>query len=106
MLKCCAVMRSFAFSRTAALSSSGATCFRAAWSTAYQAVDYAKAWYRCYSDLYSPLLIRGFSPEQNLAGILALAVSQDGRLLPMGTCHAEYAAWLSGPEKTTEFVLR
>src|SRR4051794_26088468 len=49
---------------------------RCTWSTAYQSIDYAKAWYRCYGEFYEPLLIRSFTADGSLAGLLALGVSK------------------------------
>lgn len=78
---------------------------RCAWSMAYQSVDYAMAWYLCYGTLYEPLLIRSFSAEGGLAGLLALGVSKhDGKLVSVGAPHAEYAAWLSGPPSPEHFI--
>jgi CelD/BcsL family acetyltransferase involved in cellulose biosynthesis len=78
---------------------------RCTWSMAYQSVDYAMAWYRCYGELYEPLLIRGLSADGSLAGLLALGVSiRDGKLVFVGAPHAEYAAWLSGPQLPERFV--
>jgi CelD/BcsL family acetyltransferase involved in cellulose biosynthesis len=78
---------------------------RCTWSMAYQSVDYAMAWYLCYGAIYEPLLIRGFSADGSLAGLLALGVSKnDGRLVSVGAPHAEYAAWLSGPQSPEHFI--
>jgi CelD/BcsL family acetyltransferase involved in cellulose biosynthesis len=78
---------------------------RCTWSMAYQSVDYAMAWYKCYGDLYEPLLIRRYSEDGSLAGLLALGVSkQDGELVSVGAPHAEYAAWLSGPPAPERFI--
>ena len=78
---------------------------RCTWSMAYQSVDYAMAWYLCYGELYEPLLVRSFSADGSLAGLLALGVSkQDGELVTVGAPHAEYAAWLSGPEMPEHFI--
>src|SRR3954471_16606128 len=78
---------------------------RCTWSMPYQSVDYAKAWYQCFGQTYLPLLIRRFSADGSLAGLLALGVSKrDGKLVPMGAPHAEYAAWLSGPEMPERFI--
>ena len=66
---------------------------RCTWSMAYQSVDYAMAWYRCYGELYEPLLIRGFSADGSLAGLLALGVSkQGGKIVSVGVPRGEYAA--------------
>jgi CelD/BcsL family acetyltransferase involved in cellulose biosynthesis len=78
---------------------------RCTWSTVYQSVEYAKAWYRCYGDAYDPLLIRGFSVDESLAGILALGVSKEnGKLVHVGTPHAEYEAWLAGRHRPEVFL--
>jgi CelD/BcsL family acetyltransferase involved in cellulose biosynthesis len=78
---------------------------RCTWSMAYQSVDYAMAWYLCYGEVYEPLLIRGFSADGSLAGLLALGVSkQDGKLVSVGAPHAEYAAWLSGAQSSENFI--
>jgi CelD/BcsL family acetyltransferase involved in cellulose biosynthesis len=75
------------------------------WSTAYLSVDYAIAWYRCYGDVYAPLLIRAFSADGRLAGILALGVSKDARtLVTVGTPRGEYSAWLARPESPELFI--
>src|SRR3954447_20798865 len=58
---------------------------RCSWSMAYQSVDYAMAWYRCYGDVYEPLLIRSYSGDGSLAGLLALGVcKRDGKLVSVG----------------------
>jgi len=77
---------------------------RCPWSTAYQTVDYAKAWYHCYADLYEPLVVRGVGSDESVAGVLALAVSkQNGELVPMGVDHADYAAWISSSQWSGQF---
>jgi CelD/BcsL family acetyltransferase involved in cellulose biosynthesis len=78
---------------------------RCTWSMAYQSVDYAMAWYRCYGELYEPLLIRGFSVDGSLTGLLALGVSkQDGKIVSVGAPRGEYAAWLSGCQSQEHFI--
>jgi CelD/BcsL family acetyltransferase involved in cellulose biosynthesis len=78
---------------------------RCTWSMAYQSVDYATAWYRCYGKLYEPLLIMGFSADDSLAGLLALGVSkQEGKIVSVGAPRGEYAAWLSDPQSQVHFI--
>ena len=75
------------------------------WSTAYLSVEYATAWYGSYDDVYEPLLIRSFSADGNLAGLLALGVSQeDHALVTVGVPRAEYSAWLSAPQSPELFI--
>lgn len=75
------------------------------WSTAYLSVDYATAWYRCYDDIYEPLLIRSYFPDGRLAGLLALGISRDTRqLVSAGTPRGEYSAWLAPPESSQRFI--
>lgn len=68
------------------------------WSTGCQSFHFARAWYFSYREVYEPAIVSALGENSRLVGVLPLAVSADGQLLPCGGRQAEYPGWLAEPE--------
>lgn len=78
---------------------------RCPWATGFQTHGFSTAWYRCYREVVSPLIVRHLSSDGVLRGLLPLAVSRNtGRITPAGGHQAEYQGWLSLPEDGDRFI--
>jgi CelD/BcsL family acetyltransferase involved in cellulose biosynthesis/RimJ/RimL family protein N-acetyltransferase len=70
------------------------------WATAFGSPGYVTTWYTVYGDRFQPVLVVARdSLSDQLAGVLALAVSDSGgRLVVAGDVQAEYQSWTARPE--------
>ena len=65
------------------------------WATSFQGPDFAVAWYQCYQDRFTPLLLLSRDEDGRLTGLLTLAVgASDGAVVVAGDVQAEYQAWI------------
>ncbi len=75
------------------------------WGTCFQASAFVCTWYRCYREVYQPLLLLRFAPDGQLDGLLTLAVERTtGEVTFAGAHHAEYRVWLALPGEQTFIV--
>ncbi|MFN2567934.1 MAG: GNAT family N-acetyltransferase [Gemmatimonadaceae bacterium] len=66
------------------------------WATVYQASGFVLTWLETYRGRMEPVVAVGEDAEGELVGLLVLAVDRTtGDLVPAGTHHAEYQAWLA-----------
>src|SRR5205085_2181755 len=74
------------------------------WSTSYQSPTFVGKWYQTYHQQFSPLLLTLGKVDQDLEGILPLAI--DGRtehIVVAGAHQAEYQAWICDPKLANTF---
>ena len=75
------------------------------WGTCFQTSAFVYTWYRCYGELYQPLLLVRFAANGQLDGLLTLAVDRTtGDVTFAGAHHAEYRVWLALPGEQTFIV--
>jgi CelD/BcsL family acetyltransferase involved in cellulose biosynthesis len=75
------------------------------WGTALQSPDFACTWYRCYEDLYRPLILVRYAAGGKMDGLMALAIEKTtGNLRFAGGHQAEYHVWLALPGEQTFIV--
>jgi CelD/BcsL family acetyltransferase involved in cellulose biosynthesis len=75
------------------------------WATVFQNPDFAMAWYEIYRERYIPVIVRGMTAENRLAGLLTLATTEDRRrLVAAGDIQAEYQCWLENPSGNNVFI--
>lgn len=75
------------------------------WGTCFQASAFVCTWYRCYREIYQPLLLLRFAADGHLDGLLTLAVERTtGDVTFAGAHHAEYCVWLALPGEQTFIV--
>jgi CelD/BcsL family acetyltransferase involved in cellulose biosynthesis/GNAT superfamily N-acetyltransferase len=75
---------------------------RCPWSTAFQTPEFACTWYRCYAELYDPLILVRYCAPGKIDGFLALAVERaTGKLTSAGAHQSEYNVWLALPGEQT-----
>ncbi|MEA1833863.1 GNAT family N-acetyltransferase [Methylobacterium durans] len=76
------------------------------WATACQSYNYISTWFEIYSNCFEPLFVIHETRENRLGGLLALAISSDGKsLVHAGACQAEYQVWLARPSCSDTFIL-
>ena len=75
------------------------------WGTCFQTSAFVCTWYRCYGELYQPLLLVRFAANGQMDGLLTLAVDRTtGDVTFAGAHHAEYRVWLALPGEQTFIV--
>lgn len=75
------------------------------WGTCFQASAFVCTWYRCYREIYQPLLLLRFAAGGQLDGLMTLAVERTtGEVTFAGAHHAEYRVWLALPGEQTFIV--
>lgn len=75
------------------------------WSTGFQSHPFVSTWYINYLEDYLPVILYSFSGDGELAGLLPMAVSRDGKKISVaGGDQAEYQVWLSSPSEQAAFV--
>jgi len=75
-----------------------------AWATVFQSRGFATIWYETYKAVFEPLIVWAQERDGQLEGLLALAVTRDGTLVPCGTPQGEYYAWISRPGRDAAFL--
>jgi CelD/BcsL family acetyltransferase involved in cellulose biosynthesis len=75
-----------------------------AWATAFQNWKYVSCWYSRYQTKYTPLIVIKFIDNQ-LVGILPLALAPNRKIVAAGHDQAEYQGWLSTQAAQTSFLL-
>ncbi len=75
--------------------------------TLIQEYGFVVSWYRSYLDTYKPMMVLGYDEEENVVGILPLAIAYDtGHLSHAGEDHAEYHSWICPKEYEEEFLVQ
>ena len=75
------------------------------WSTAFQSIDFATAWYESYQRCYAPVLIYELSADHRITGLLPLARELSSqRIVAVGGHQAEYQGWLALPGNDAAFI--
>lgn len=75
------------------------------WSAVYQSHAFIIPWYQAYEPWYSPVLIIGRNSDNQLKGLLALAIDKRAnKLVFAGTNNAVYHAWLSDPADGDQYI--
>jgi CelD/BcsL family acetyltransferase involved in cellulose biosynthesis len=78
---------------------------RCPWATVYQSWGFLGDWYAAYAEQFRPLLVCGRGDDDELIGLLPLAVPMEGGpAVIAGTYHAEYQTWLTQPEYGDGFI--
>lgn len=74
--------------------------------TIIQEYGFVVSWYRSYLDKYKPMMVLGYDEEENIVGILPLAIAYDtGHLSHAGADQAEYHSWICPKEYEEEFLV-
>lgn len=74
--------------------------------TIIQEYGFVVSWYRSYLDKYKPMMVLGYDEQENIIGILPLAVSYDtGYLSHAGEDQAEYHGWICLKKYEEEFLV-
>jgi CelD/BcsL family acetyltransferase involved in cellulose biosynthesis/GNAT superfamily N-acetyltransferase len=72
------------------------------WATALQTPGFARTWYECYKERFSPLIVLRYSAAGRMDGLLLLAVERaTNRLTFAGGHQSEYNVWLALPGEQT-----
>jgi CelD/BcsL family acetyltransferase involved in cellulose biosynthesis len=75
------------------------------WATPFQSVGFVSTWYDIYRSEYEPILLTERDENNDLQGLLTLALCRDsGQLVCAGVYHSEYHVWLATPEKGNSFI--
>jgi len=75
------------------------------WGTALQTPEFACPWYRCYEEVYRPLILVRYAVSGEMDGLMALATERaSGQLTFAGAHQAEYNVWLALPGEQTFIV--
>jgi len=75
--------------------------------TLIQEYGFVVSWYRSYLDKYKPMMVLGYDEQENIIGILPLAVSYDtGNLSHAGENQAEYHSWICLKKYEEEFLVQ
>ena len=75
--------------------------------TIIQEYGFVVSWYRSYLDKYKPMMLLGYNKEEQIIGILPLAVAYDtGNLSHAGEDQAEYHSWICPKEYEEEFLVQ
>jgi CelD/BcsL family acetyltransferase involved in cellulose biosynthesis/GNAT superfamily N-acetyltransferase len=73
--------------------------------TLLQEPAFVISWYRQHETLFEPIVCLGRDSGGQLAGLMALARSRDGRvIMHAGDFHAEYCGWIASPAIDQRFV--
>ena len=76
------------------------------WAGAFQSPDFVRAWFRCYSPDFAPLLVVSRT-SAGLDGLLPLAISSDGKsLCHTGGNQAHCQSWICQMEDAMQFPRR
>lgn len=70
------------------------------WATPTQRADFSAAWYRCYADVASPVLVFRGDPRRELRALLALAAFPGRRLTVAGAEQSEYQGWIARADES------
>ncbi len=74
--------------------------------TIIQEYGFVVSWYKSYLDKYKPMMVLGYDEEENIVGILPLAIAYDtGNLSHAGGDQAEYHGWICLKEYEEEFLI-
>ncbi len=75
--------------------------------TIIQEYGFVVSWYQSYLDKYKPMIVLGYDEEENIIGILPLAISHDtGQLSHAGENQAEYHSWICSKEYEETFLVQ
>ncbi len=75
--------------------------------TVIQEPSFVATWYRQYRTQYSPVLCLGHNNEEQLVGLMPLALSlKNGSIAHSGDRQAEYHGWISHPDIDQEFPVQ
>ena len=74
--------------------------------TVIQEYGFVVSWYQSYLDKYKPLMVLGYDEQENIVGILPLAITYDIEKLSFaGDNQAEYHSWICLKEYEEEFLV-
>ncbi len=75
--------------------------------TVIQEYGFVVSWYQSYLDKYKPMMLLGYDDEENIVGILPLAIAYDtGHLSHAGEDQAEYHSWICAKEYEEAFLIQ
>lgn len=75
--------------------------------TCYQQPPFVLAWYRCYAEVFEPVVIEERDDDGTLSGLFCLARDRrTGDIIGAGRDQAEYHAWLARPAQSCAFFER
>jgi len=75
--------------------------------TVIQEYGFVVSWYKSYLDKYKPMMLLGYDEEENVVGILPLAIAYDtGHLSHAGAEQAEYHSWICPKEHEEAFLIQ
>jgi len=75
------------------------------WGTALQTPEFACTWYRCYEEVYRPLILVRYAAGGAMDGLMTLATERSsGKLTFAGAHQSEYNVWLALPGEQTFIV--
>lgn len=79
---------------------------RCPWATVAQGSSFVRTWYRLYTQVFEPLIVRGIGDDGRLLGLLTLARRRDsGALICAGDHHCEYQVWVADPDDGRSFIV-
>ncbi len=71
----------------------------------FQEPEFVNRWYQQYSPEYEPIMVLGYNEEQQLIGLLPLAINfETSRLTHAADQQAEYSGWLCDPVYEQDFL--
>lgn len=74
--------------------------------TIIQEPAFVISWYKAYETVYGPLLLLAYDPDQQLIGVMPLAINRlSQRLAPAGDTQAEYHGWVCKPAYNETFLV-
>ena len=75
--------------------------------TVIQEYGFVVSWYKSYLDKYQPMMVLGYDEEENVVGILPLAIAHDtGNISHAGADQAEYHGWICPKEYEEAFLVQ
>lgn len=75
--------------------------------TFIQEYGFVVSWYQSYLDKYKPMMVLGYDEEENIVGILPLALAYNtGDISHAGADQAEYHGWICLKEYEEEFLVQ
>lgn len=75
--------------------------------TVIQEPPFVRTWYQSYSRIYKPLLVLAYNSNDDLVGIMPLALDlPSNTLMHAGTAQAEYHGWIAHPDINETFPVR
>jgi len=75
--------------------------------TLIQEYGFVVSWYKSYLDKYQPMMVLGYDEEENVVGILPLAIAHDtGNISHAGADQAEYHGWICLKEYEEAFLIQ